>query len=96
MGVVTWIIQICIHLGGILSSRFFNIMTIIPDEETIHFQQNNIDSKKTKHELSTQFNGILCKWSQETFIEYTLCISWFFGGERISKMSNMTVACHDE
>ena len=56
MGIVTWIIQICIHFGGILSSRFFNIMTIIPDEQTNHFQQNNIDSKKTNHEESTQFN----------------------------------------
>lgn len=31
-------------------------MTITPDDQTIHFQQNNLDSKKTNHEVSTQLN----------------------------------------
>lgn len=97
MGVVTRIIQTCIHFGGIYLVNF-----LYYDNYT-WWSENSLPAKSLRLKKdqpwsvnSTQYKGIPCKWSHKTFIEYTLCMSWFFGGERISKMSNMTVAYHDE
>ena len=54
-------------------------MTITPNDQTIHCQQNYIDSKKTNHEVSTQFNTMeyhANDLKKHLYIMYALVFWW--------------------
>ena len=72
------------HFGDILYILYknvyiFYIMTITPNDQTIHFQQNYIDSKKSNHEVSTQFNTMeyhANDLKKHLYIMYALVFWW--------------------
>lgn len=63
---------------GHFIQQIFYIMTITPNDQTIHFQQNNIDSKKTNHEVSTQFSTMEYHTNDLKKHLYIMCVLVFW------------------